>query len=114
MTNGTQQVFFSEGDYGYRATPGNRVVDTRNGDPDEVVFHNLTAQAIDLLLPLQTQAERRTLGGPARTTVRIDAHGHYRLDLSRYGAGQYFYTALVDDSGLEVQGGSSPGIIITR
>lgn len=114
MTNGTKQVFFSEGDYGYRATPGNRLVDTRHGDPDEVVFHNLTAQAIVLLLPLQTQTERRALVGSPRTALPIAAHGHYTLDLSPYGAGQYFYTALVGDTGLEVEGGSSPGIIITR
>lgn len=114
MTNATRQVFFSEGDYGYRATPGNRVVDTAHGDANAVVFHNLTQQPIFLLLPLQTQAERRALDKASRQRVTIDAHGRYELDLSPYGPGQYFYTALVSDTGLEVQGGSSPGIIITR
>lgn len=114
MTNAKRQVFFSEGDYGYRATPGNLVVDVAHGDPDGVVFHNLTPHKILLLLPLQTQGERRATDTAPRTGVPIERGQRAELDLATYEPGQYFYTALVADTGLEVQGGSSPGIIITR
>ncbi len=135
MNGDSTPVYFSRHAYGYRAEPGNAVVPGggsvafSNYTDDELVLQDFRVGWVGAAEPA-AQAERLThavkkasAGRKASAHVHTSAlpsdaitlppGGSVTVRLEGLAPGQYFYRALVAGPGLEVQGGSSPGIIIT-
>jgi hypothetical protein len=123
-------VYFSRHSYGYRATPGNALV-ARGGSVvfwnysnEPVILRDFSVGWIEGSSAGRPQAERgfaeAVRKGFAGKFKSAQANGGLTLppgadvvvSLAGLPRGQYFYSAIVGDTGLEAQGGSGPGIII--
>jgi hypothetical protein len=120
------KVVFTRHEYAYRATPGNVVIDLAQGDPSLVVFRNLTGGPV--VASAAAYGESTETDTTAARSAALFAEAiakafsqplpdgeSVEVPLADLREGQYFYRAyVIGCAGLEIQGGSGPGIIITR
>jgi hypothetical protein len=121
-----QRTVIRRHEYGYRAEPGYLLVDVAQGDPAEALITNrsgrdltidlqgrLADSTISLLLPAGDRSARERSARLRRAGIALPAGHTLRLRFRRSLRGVQSYRAF-DDEGIEVSGGSGPGIIIER